>query len=565
MLWLAIFAFTSNKIRLDSRFFSGIDSLFKNIPTLSGDTKEKTDYTAHAPVKGPAELCNTATPVLSPDLKDDKSHTDILFIPRGLSSELFTKRDKGGKPLVVEGHPEQSWKTHPYVYHHGLLAHKQRVKNSGMALAAAKTEEDSGTYSVIFSHHTGPHSISNPTVMYVHVVSLEGVYAMKNWPLTDAMQFVAMLCVLAESSICHIGSANGTQGNINHDRAAKEVASVPNKDNPDLLVTVDNLRLKTPSLLPLLLRHEIVTEGTIMSLFLEMPSRATFTSLKFAQPTHQQNYIAATKVRSNLIDVIYRKAYTIENVDTVDHKLQELLPNVKWDTEGKAYIGGKKEDGHGVMYLWNNSEDEGYALPDGPTSWLLLVGCLKVPSPPACPKPLLQSPPERLPAPEERWENRNLLPLTHPSTSAERNSAPRYPESPRPVPVDTGLPQDIFIGIVLKKGCSYKLEWIRIEMPLGKPKPGKPTLAENYFSSGVTMLSNLREDSLKITLMPQSVDPEKRKIDMSRCKDMSSILAGVDGSGNSVAADKDGNVRHLEYKEIPFMKFIDEGIREHLN
>lgn len=205
--WLAVLVFTADEIGLDARYLrNGELDLFTEV-----DPKVAVAPGPTLAVKLPvAELANLAknSRVASAMHKPDDglpegATTEVLFVKKPLFSGLFTERDSAGQPTNVEK---------PYIYAHRFLAHRRDINTQGMAVAGAATsysepgeEDDSGSFGVVFSSRTGPPDVTSPTVVYVHLVSLEGIEEMEKWgqwPAEETASFVTLPSLHSWSYVC---------------------------------------------------------------------------------------------------------------------------------------------------------------------------------------------------------------------------------------------------------------------------------------------------------------------------------------------------------------------------
>ncbi|KAI9689319.1 MAG: hypothetical protein M1822_009969 [Bathelium mastoideum] len=188
--WLAVLAFTEDELRLSQ---GDITSIFKD-PDLQKNAKQDDTFSISVPLDQLANLNTAIAPVCTVQGNEDAKATGTIFLKSGLFTGLFTKYDG-------EGNPDANWK-YPYIHQNALLAHRRDINSQGMAVAAAATEDDTGTYGIILSNRSGPYSISKPTVMHVHLVNLEGVDGINPWPLGENINFVALPTVYSWTYVC---------------------------------------------------------------------------------------------------------------------------------------------------------------------------------------------------------------------------------------------------------------------------------------------------------------------------------------------------------------------------
>ncbi|OTA02210.1 hypothetical protein A9Z42_0025390 [Trichoderma parareesei] len=191
--WLAVLVFTKDELQLSPEDLQGGASIFRNTEKLAGGAKQTSTLAVNMLVKDVPKLADTASPV-KPSPAEPDATTDIIFIKKGLFSTLFAKYDD-------KGH-EDTTATQADVRPYRFLAHKRDINTEGMALAAlTATEEDQSSYGVVFSHRTGPVTITKPTQIIAHLVSIRGVELMP-WPVANDKKYVAMSSLHSWSYTC---------------------------------------------------------------------------------------------------------------------------------------------------------------------------------------------------------------------------------------------------------------------------------------------------------------------------------------------------------------------------
>jgi hypothetical protein len=73
-------------------------------------------------------------------------------------------------------------------------------------VSGSATMDDSGSFGVVLSHRSAPFSLTQPTAVFVHLVSIEGVEQMSLWPIQSDKRSLAM-CSLTSWS--YIGFTTG--------------------------------------------------------------------------------------------------------------------------------------------------------------------------------------------------------------------------------------------------------------------------------------------------------------------------------------------------------------------
>ncbi|KAK4107376.1 hypothetical protein N656DRAFT_763547 [Canariomyces notabilis] len=331
---------------------------------------------------------------------------------------------------------------------------------------------------------------------------------------------------------------------------------------------------------PVILRHEVIGQDTLLGLLREYPAAPDFTSLLLRQPPHQQYFSAAEDLGTTGIIMQYQRVYTDDKAD--DPNKDRGIPynltrdgvavgrgvNFIWGTDDKpttndlrlVNVENMAQDvhtqlinlftslGHPKWYkeVYPTSALMGIQLNE--PSWQLevtLPGVDKLSKAAA----LLDGAMRTLP----------INPRRQPSESCRKRASSSTPIAPHPPPV-TGpsqppvityklypitaaalgqsqvpvlpTPQDLVFSLVLEKGTgqSFDLEYIQLSVPLQGPRP----LMDNYAGAGAVMLSNLRFNviaqfavdgsALLLTLRPRST---KGYLAAVKIEEMSFLLSGV--------------------------------------
>ncbi|KAK4152312.1 hypothetical protein C8A00DRAFT_44616 [Chaetomidium leptoderma] len=166
--WLALFTFTQDELRLAPDALGGFQ--FKQTPTMAvnmtvGELWSIT--TANSPI-GKKWKPDT--------IKDAKG--DFIFMKPDLFKSLFSTFGDDNKRVVP---PTPA--TTKYKY----LSHVRNINTTGMAVAGV---EDVGIFSVVVGSRSGPLENEAPVSVSVHLVSIEGVEDMTEFP--DDKPLVAM-------------------------------------------------------------------------------------------------------------------------------------------------------------------------------------------------------------------------------------------------------------------------------------------------------------------------------------------------------------------------------------
>ncbi|GKZ23917.1 hypothetical protein AbraIFM66951_009147 [Aspergillus brasiliensis] len=179
--WLAVLVFTKEELQLAPSDLKGDQSLFKGIPGFEDGAKQGPTFAIHMKVDDVKKIKSTQTPMTTPPL-DQEVSTDMILLQKDLFRSLFEQNGPDGEPVGS---------SNPNVRPYRFLAHRRDINADGMAVASTLADDhDQASFSVVFSHRTGPVDMKVPTACIAHLVSIRGVESM-NWPTSD-VRFVAL-------------------------------------------------------------------------------------------------------------------------------------------------------------------------------------------------------------------------------------------------------------------------------------------------------------------------------------------------------------------------------------
>ena len=184
--WLALLSFSIradgpdaglNELHLSADQLNGPHSIFPS--TVTAPVTQSATYSVNMSMKDLWAMSPTVvTPIAAAEANepvDGKTAADIVFVPVDLFTSFFSKYDTTG--AVV---PNQ---TSPDVSRYKYLAHVRNVHTAGMADAGVNED---GLFSIILGHRAGPITITKPTTVVVHLVSIENIEASMKFPLNAA-------------------------------------------------------------------------------------------------------------------------------------------------------------------------------------------------------------------------------------------------------------------------------------------------------------------------------------------------------------------------------------------
>jgi hypothetical protein len=166
--WLAVLVFTQEELRVTDQ------TIFEK----TGLPKPVQQSTTLAVNMSLSDLAATkcTTPVLTSDRKprdrdDPNTKADFIFVPNSLFNHLVASYEK----------PQGQ---HCFLSRYKWLAHMRDINTTGMANSGI--DDEVGSFSIVISHRTGPISITQPTQVAAHLVSIENVDQLQ-FPVTDGL------------------------------------------------------------------------------------------------------------------------------------------------------------------------------------------------------------------------------------------------------------------------------------------------------------------------------------------------------------------------------------------
>ena len=184
--WLALLSFSIgddginaglNELTLSPDLLSGPNTIFP--ATMTQPVTQSATYSVNMSMNDLWSMAPTVvTPIYAKESNepvDGSTTADIVFVPADLFTTFFSKYDLSG--AVVPG------QTSPDVSRYKYLAHVRNVHTAGMADSGVSED---GLFSIVVGHRAGPITITKPTTVVVHLVSIENIEAGIKFPLNAA-------------------------------------------------------------------------------------------------------------------------------------------------------------------------------------------------------------------------------------------------------------------------------------------------------------------------------------------------------------------------------------------
>jgi hypothetical protein len=205
--WLALLPFDptgeDQELRLSEDQLNGTNSPFKKVFAGLDQIKQETSLSLKMPLAQYFTLpslsvdnggMNIIIPPFSNDQlfdekKDDQTIVDVIFLTRPMFNNLFLSKSSTPES------PQTDLTRYKY------LAHVRNVNTAGMTDAGV---EDTGLFSIVHSHRTGPVDIQPdhaPRSQIVHLISLEFIDEMKTFPVA-ATDLVALISLYSWTYLC---------------------------------------------------------------------------------------------------------------------------------------------------------------------------------------------------------------------------------------------------------------------------------------------------------------------------------------------------------------------------
>lgn len=161
--WLAVLVFTQEELRITDQTVWEATSLPKPV-------QQSTTLAVNMSLSDLSKVRCT-TPIKD---TDPETNADFIFVKKALFNTLTTDYELD----------DNQTQTNCSVSRYKWLAHMRNINTTGMANSGI--DDDLGTFSIVISHRTGPLSITQPTPVVVHLVSIENIEKM-DFPVMDEL------------------------------------------------------------------------------------------------------------------------------------------------------------------------------------------------------------------------------------------------------------------------------------------------------------------------------------------------------------------------------------------
>ncbi len=150
------------------------------MPGSANDIFGVVEYNQTMSITLPIMQLSTLRLTLSPPTPEDgtgETASDTIFLKQELFTALFIRCDSNGQPFVDKASgtswKDQQWTSPGAPPRHQHVGHGRDRHRQHRRLGA------------VFSSRPGLTNITRPTVVYAHLVSIEGVKDLKRWPIND--------------------------------------------------------------------------------------------------------------------------------------------------------------------------------------------------------------------------------------------------------------------------------------------------------------------------------------------------------------------------------------------
>ena len=197
--WLAVLVFTQEELRLSP---DELNSVFEGTSLKDGKAAQTNTFAVKMPNEDLQLLkkANVLAPYEDVDSTTEPT-TDMIFVQPAFFNSIFANYDDTGAKIPRNGIKDQT--PAPTVAQHRLLAHVRRMNTTGMAHAGEEDDIADRDYGIIVCNRTGPLGIqvkdkpdkpAEPQVVAAHLVSIEGIEAMRPFPLdTKAVSRIGLV------------------------------------------------------------------------------------------------------------------------------------------------------------------------------------------------------------------------------------------------------------------------------------------------------------------------------------------------------------------------------------
>ncbi|OQE46385.1 hypothetical protein PENCOP_c001G03108 [Penicillium coprophilum] len=174
--WLACLVFSPEELTIAPPEMAGIFA-----PTsIRTPAPQMESLAVRVPMKDLLKLANGTAHVPFKDIRQaTQPDISVIFPPAALFNGLFTAYTEDGE---IKPSPSDEPDI-PDITRHRFLAHIMRMSTGGMAHADRPEEESTRNFSVLVANRVGPLLGDQASPMIAHVVSLEGLETLKNFPL----------------------------------------------------------------------------------------------------------------------------------------------------------------------------------------------------------------------------------------------------------------------------------------------------------------------------------------------------------------------------------------------
>lgn len=178
--WLAVMLFTQDELRVSP---TRLNEICAEIASPGG-IQQSTSMAVPMSVSDARQLPGVAQAIpTDPTAEEASLQTDVIFVPSALFSSLFARYGPDGS----RDSSQKAAQVYPYRY----LAHVRHVHLDSTAMASS-SDADDHAFSVVVCPRTGPLTVSQPTTVVAHLVSLESVESV-SFPVA---QDVVAMCSL---------------------------------------------------------------------------------------------------------------------------------------------------------------------------------------------------------------------------------------------------------------------------------------------------------------------------------------------------------------------------------
>ncbi|KAF2467763.1 uncharacterized protein BDR25DRAFT_327037 [Lindgomyces ingoldianus] len=211
--WLALLVFSQDELVLTDKELA---DMFGQSSSVEKPVKQSATFEVAVKASELRQVPGTVFPITNNnDPETEDATVNAIFLKPALFNELVRTYGEDGKPADKQQKADVS----RYKY----LAHVRNINTAGMPEAG---RQETGLFSVVLSHRTGPLGLTEPAPVTVHLVSIEDVENLAVYPAPDG-QRIALPSLQSWTYNCLPPNAPDLRSQMRHLGDTLEMLRVP--------------------------------------------------------------------------------------------------------------------------------------------------------------------------------------------------------------------------------------------------------------------------------------------------------------------------------------------------